>query len=550
MRLFLRFLNATTVLATILCAPAHAREPVYPGLGSYSRKIATDSPRAQRYFNQGLALLHGFNHAAAIRSFQEAAKVDPECAMAHWGIALAAGPHINFPFVLPPMAEIAWAELMLAQQHAEKASPVERALIEALSHRYANPQPEDRAPLDQAYADTMREVWKKFPTDADVGAFFAESMMDLRPWNQWTLDGQPNPGTEEIIATLDSVLKLKPKHPFANHLYIHAVEASPHPEQADISAERLRQLQPGLAHNVHMPSHIDIRRGRWQQAIVTNAQAVEADKRYRENAGQRPPGLIPVYAAHNQHMLAYAALMTGQSKLALRHIRQMVADLPPDFLKENAVMAESFVALPMEVMVRFGRWDDILAEPENYPDYMPFTRAFHHAARAVAFAAKGQGENAREEQAIFTERAQVVPKETGVGNNTAEAILSLVRPMVKGEILIAEGKLDDGLGQLRAALELEDALKYDEPPAWMIPLRHSIGANLLKAGRFAEAEQIYREDLRRLPENGWSLYGLAESLRLQNKDEREIAATDARFRKIWAKADLKITSSCLCQPRT
>ena len=543
-------LKSGAVFALFLCGSLYAREPFYPGLGSYKRKVTTSSPLAQRYFNQGLALVHGFNHAAAIRSFQEAARLDPKCAMAHWGVALAAGPHINYPLVPPPMAELAWKELTLAQQNADKASPVERALIEALSHRYANPQPQDRAPLDQAYADAMREVWKQYPKDPDVGAFFAESMMDLRPWNQWTLDGQPNPGTEEIIATLDSVLKINPKHPFANHLYIHAVEASQHPERADAAAERLRELQPGLAHNVHMPSHIDIRRGRWQQAIVTNAKAVEDDKRYRKNVGNRPLGLIPFYAAHDQHMLAYAALMTGQSKLAMQQIRQMVKDLPPDFLKENSVITESFVALPMEVMVRFGRWDDVLAEPENYPDYMPFTRAFHHAARAIAFAAKGDTANARKEQAIFAERAPLVPKETAVGNNTAETILPLVQRMLEGEILIAEGKFDDGLAQLQTGLQLEDALKYDEPPAWMIPLRHSIGANLMKAGRFAEAEQIYREDLRRLPDNGWSLYGLAESLRRQGKETAEVAATDARFQKIWAKADLKITSSCLCQPRT
>src|SRR6478736_6692171 len=275
-----------------------AKEPFFEGLGSYARKVTTDSPEAQRYFN----------HGAAIASFQEAARLDPKCAMAHWGTALACGPHINLTVMPPSAVEMAWNELQLAQQNAEHASPVERDLIEALSHRYANPPPQDRAPLDQAYADAMRTVWQKYPNDLDVGAFFAEAMMDLRPWNQWTPEGQPNPGTEEVLATLDAVLKLNPNHPFANHLYIHAVEASPHPERADAAAERLRQLQPGLGHNVHMPSHIDIRRGRWQQAIVTNAKAVEADKRYRKNIGNRPLGLIPFYAAHDQHMLAYAAL--------------------------------------------------------------------------------------------------------------------------------------------------------------------------------------------------------------------------------------------------
>jgi tetratricopeptide (TPR) repeat protein len=374
--------------------------------------------------------------------------------------------------------------------------------------------------------------------------------MDLRPWNQWTVEGQPNPGTEEIIATLDAVLKLKPRHPFANHLYIHAVEASPHPERADAAAERLRALQPGLAHNVHMPSHIDIRRGRWHEAIAQNTKAVEADKRHRKATGNRPLGLFHMYAAHNQHMLAYAALMTGQSKLAMRYVREMMKDLPSEFVKENAALVESLGAVPMEVMVRFGKWDNILAEPENYPDYMPFARAFHHGARAIAFAAKGDTENARKEQAIFSKLAQQVPKETAVSNNTAESIVTLANHMIEGELLIAEGKLDSGLDELRAALALEDALKYDEPPSWMIPLRHSIGANLMAAGRFEEAEQVYRDDLKRLPDNGWSLFGLSEALAAQQKSGAELEATRGRFKKVWAKADVKITSSCLCRPAT
>lgn len=540
--------RSVTLCALLGAGSVCAREPLYEGLGSYTRKITTDSVLAQRYFNQGLAWLQGFNHAAAIRSFAEAAELDPQCAMAHWGIALAAGPHLNDRRLPPAMAELAWKELALARR-ASHASAVERALVDALGHRYANPEPRDRSPLQLAYANAMRDVRMKYPNDPDVGAFFAASMMDLRPWDQWTPDGQPNPGTEEILATLTSVLRLNPKHPFANHLYIHALEASPHPEQADAAAQRLRNLQPGLAHMLHMPSHIDIRRGRWHEAIVANTKAVEADKRYRTIFANRPLNFMALYAAHNQHMLAYAALMTGQSRLALRSIRQMVADLPPKYLEENAPIAESFVALPMEVMVRFGKWDDILAEADSYPDYMPFTRAFHHVARAVAFAAKNDAEGARKEQAILAARALLVPKTTSFGNNDAATILSLVRLMVEGEILVCEGKLDDGLAHLRDALQIEDSLGYDEPPSWMIPLRHLVGATLMRAGRFEEAEQVYREDLRRLPDNGWSLQGLVESLERQNKNPDERRALETRFQKIWAKADLSITSSCLCQPR-
>ena len=525
-----------------------AKEPLYDGLGSYSRKVTTDSAEAQRYFDQGLGFLQGFNHRAAIRAFQQAAEIDPQCAMAYWGVALACGPHINSIAVPPPAAELAWKELGLAQKNEANASSVERALIGALAKRYASPQPEDRSGLDRAYADAMREVWKQYPNDQDVGAFFAEAMMDLRPWDQWTPDGKPQPGTKEIIATLETVLKLNPNHPLANHLYIHAVEASPNPERAMASADRLRNLQPGLAHNVHMPSHIDIRTGQWLKAVDTNAKAVEADQRYRKIFGP-PNGFLNVYIAHNRHMLAYAAMMTGQRDLAMKHIRAMVAEIPADFLNENALQAEGNVAMPLEVMLRFGLWDEIVAEPEKYSDKMWFTHAFHHAARAIAYAAKGDTVNARKAQSVFVERAKLVPKEDFVSNNSCEALLAIVIPMVDGEILIAEGKIDSGIEQLRAAIQKEDALKYDEPPGWLIPVRHSLGAVLMKQQRFAEAEQVYRDDLARLPENGWSLLGLAESLRKQKKNADEVAQTEAKFKKVWAKADLTITTSCLCQPQ-
>lgn len=530
-------LQISVACGLLLTNQSYALEPLHHGLGSYTRKVTADSALAQRYFNQGLAWLHGFNYPAALRSFTEAAKLDPECAMAHWGVALAAGPHLNNMGVSPAMAELAVGELALARR-ARHVSPVERALVDALAQRYPSAPPHHRL-LHPAYADAMRKVWMEYPHDADVGAFFAESLMNLRPLDYWTLDGQPNPGTEEIIATLTSVLRLNPRHPFANHLYIHALEASPHPERADAPAQRLR-LQSGVAHMLHMPSHIDVRRGRWQEAIVANIKAVEADKSYRAFFPDQPMDFLAVYAAHNRHMLVYAALMTGQSDLALRSARQIVTDLSPEFLKDNAPIVDSFVALPLEVMMRFGKWDDILAEPDSYPDYLPFTRAFHHAVRGIAFAAKRDPENARKEQAIFAERA--------AADKARSSILSLMQLTLEGEILVAENKLDDALASLGEALKLEDTLPYDEPPSWMIPLRHVIGATLMKAGRFGEAEQVYREDLRRLPDNGWSLYGLAKSLRRQDKNALERGAIEARFRKIWAKADSPIDSSCLCQP--
>src|SRR5215510_4938476 len=526
---------ACSAVVLVTCHVLAAKEPLYDGLGSYSRKIPTGSPEAQRYFDQGLAFLQGFNHRAAIRAFQQAAELDPQCAMSHWGVALACGPHINLTVVPPPAAELAWKELNFARENAANASPVERALIEALGKRYANPQPKDRSGLDRAYADAMREVWKNFPKDPDVGAFFAEAMMNLRPWDQWTPDGKPQPGTDEIITTLGAVLKLNPNHPLANHLYIHAVEASPNPKRAITAADRLRNLQPGLAHNVHMPSHIDIHTGQWLKAVDTNAKAVEADQRYRKTFGPAK-GFLNVYIAHNRHMLAYAAMMTGQRDLAMKHIRAMVAEMPADFLKENALQAEANVAMPLEVMVRFGMWDEILAEPEKYTEAMWFTRAFHHAARAIAYAAKGDAVNARKAQSVFLERARLVPKDDLLSNNSCEALLAVAIPMVEGEILIAEGKIDSGIGQLRAAIQKEDALKYDEPPGWLIPVRHSLGAVLMKEQRFAEAEQVYPDDLACLPENGWSLLGLAESLRKQKKNADEAAQTQAKFKKNLGKS--------------
>jgi tetratricopeptide (TPR) repeat protein len=519
--------------------------PLFQGLGPHTRSVTTKSPLAQKYFDQGMNFLFGFNHGAAIRSFKEAVRLDPGCAMAHWGVALASGPHINFPMVPPPMAEQAWGALQLAQRHAAGGTPAEQALIAALAKRYAQPQPEDRSPLDRAYAAAMREVWKAHSGDADVGVLFAEALMNLRPWDQWTPEGEAQPGTEEIIATLDAVIRIEPRHPFANHLYIHAVEASQHPERAIPAADRLRDLQPGLAHNVHMPSHIDIRVGDWQKAIIANLKAVEADQRYRAIVGP-PKDLIVMYAAHNGHMLAYAAMMTGQRELAMKHIRRMVAEIPEDFLKEYAMMIEGAVGMPYEVMMRFGMWDEILAEPDH-PDYMVLTRALRRMARGVAYSAKGDVKSARVEQAAYLEACKRVPADETFGNNTAHAIIAVASPMLEGEILVRENQVDAGIAKLREAVKAEDSLKYDEPPGWILPVRHALGATLIQAGRFGAAEEVYREDLKRLPENGWSLYGLARSLKLQNKSP-EAAGVEARFKKIWARADLQITSSCLCQP--
>ena len=531
------------VLSDAASVPKVAHVPLFDGLGSFGRKVTTASSEAQRYFDQGLAFMYAFNHDEAIRFFRRTGEIDPKCAMAFWGIALANGPHINNPVVPEERARAAWAALEKARGLASMASPVERALIDALASRYANPPPMDRKSLDLAYADSMRRIWHAFPKDADVGALFAESLADLRPWDLWTEAGKPQPGTEEIVRTLQSVLNLEPRHPLGNHLLIHAVEASPRPELADAAADMLRDLQPGLGHLVHMPSHIDVRRGRWQQAILANAKAIDADRRYIERS--REQGFYHLYMAHNHHMLAYGAMMTGQSDLALKIIRKMVKDIPLEFFRANPFM-DGFMAMPLEVMMRFGRWDEILAEP-LFPEFVPISRALQHYARAVAYAAKEDVPSALKEQDAFVKSRSRVPEDATFGNNTGTQILDIAESFMRGEILYRAGKIDEGLSALREAAAREDKLRYDEPPDWIMPVRHALGAALLQAGNFSEAETVFREDLKRLPENGWGLYGLMRALRAQTKTG-ESKEFEKRFDTVWSRADIRIKSPCLCLP--
>lgn len=541
----------TTVVVSVLSfisvrggmAGESAAVPLYDGLGGFTRKVTTSSAEAQRYFDQGLAFLYAFNHDEAIRSFRRAAELDPGCTMAWWGVAYANGPHINNPVVPEERAKAAWEALGRAQATVAGKPAIEKDLVAAIARRYADPQPEDRAPLEKAYADAMREVWRDHPRDADVGALTAEALANLRPWDLWLPDGSPQPGTEELVATIEAVLAVDPRHPLANHLLIHAVEASPHPERADRAADVLRDLQPGLGHLVHMPSHVDVRRGRWQEAIDANAKAIEADRRYTARAPEQ--GFYRLYMAHNHHMLTYGAMMTGQSELALRTIRQMVGDIPLQFFKENP-FADGFMAMPLEVLMRFGRWDEILAEPA-FPDFVPISRALQHYARAVSYAAKGDVPSAEKEQAAFLEARTRVPEDAFFGNNKGWDVLDVAEHLMRGEILYRAGKTEEGLAALREAVAREDKLRYDEPPDWIQPVRHAYGAALLQAGRFAEAEAVFREDLAKLPGNGWGLYGLQRSLALQKKTA-EAKAAERQFDSVWKKADLQIKSPCLCLP--
>jgi len=520
------------------------REPIFDGLGAHGRKVATNSTEAQAYFNQGLAFLYAFNHDESIRSFRQAAELDPTCAMAWWGIATANGPHINNPAVPPEHSKVAWDSIAKAREHMDKASPVDRALIEATSKRFSEQPPADRKALDRAYADAMEGVWRDHPKDADAGALYAEALMDLHPWDHWTSDGRPQPDTEKVLETLEAVLAIQPDHPLACHLQVHAVEASPHPEKGLPAADRLRFLQPGLPHLVHMPSHIDVRVGHWKEAAKANERAIAADQAYR--AIRPKQGFYQLYMLHDRHMFAYAALMQGESARAIRAIDAMVAELPMDWARQNAALADGVFAMPLEVRIRFGRWDEILAAPEPEAAF-PIARATWHAARGVAFAAKGQPDKAHRAQAEFRAAREQVPADAHFRRNSGSDLLDVAEHLMTGEILYQEGNEDAAFGELEAAVRAEDALKYAEPPDWLQPVRHALGAALLKSGRFERAEAVYRDDLKRLPNNGWALFGLMRALERQGK-RPEAKEIQERWAEAWKDADVRLSSSCFCLP--
>jgi tetratricopeptide (TPR) repeat protein len=514
----------------------------YDHLGQHHRTVTTNSEKAQRYFDQGLILAFSFSHDEAIRSFSEATKLDPKCAMAWWGIALANGPHINFPMMTPEKSIAAWAALEQAQSLAAAASPVERALVEALAKRYAASPPANRQPLDAAYAAAMRDVWARFSTDADVGTLYAEALMDLHPWDLWTNDGQPKQDTAEIVTTLETVLRIAPDHPGANHLYIHAVEGSSEPARANASAERLRKPVPDVSHMVHMPSHIDVRTGRYAQATRANELAIEVDHAHAARSGKT--GFYQVYMAHNEQFLSFSSMMEGRSAEALTAARAMVNGIPPEFLEQMGPFVDGYLPIVFHVLVRFGRWNEIL-RLRPFPDLFGAANAVRFYARGVALTALGRLDEAQRELDGLDALCAAMDERT-IGNNPAKVVLQIPQKVLRGELEFARGHQDTGIELVREALAVEDALVYDEPPDWMMPVRHTLGALLVTAGRFDEAEKVYREDLKRFPENGWSLFGLAQALEGRGQNE-EAAAVRARFDAAWKRADVKLRSSCFCQ---
>jgi tetratricopeptide (TPR) repeat protein len=465
--------------------------------------------------------------------------------MAHWGIGYANGPHYNNLIVDEANNKAAYGALQTASTLAHRESDANRDLIAATMNRHELPAPKDRTGLERKYAAAMHEVWRAHPGDLDIGALYAEALMNQHPWDLWQADGAPKSAeTRRIVDTLELVLKQAPSHPLALHLYIHAVEGSALPSQALDEADRLRSLQPGLPHMVHMPSHIDVRMGRWKEAALANERAIESDRQYRRI---RPsPGFYRLYMLHDGHMLAFAAMMRGQSAKAIKAIDNMVAFMPADWVDANPALADGYFFMPYEVRIRFGKWDEILEMPE-IPERFPISRALRHVARGVAYAAQGDTEAARREHKQFSEAKTAVPDEAFFGHNKGADLFRVGENMLLGEILYREGKHEEAFAYLRESVRCEDELKYDEPPDWIQPVRHALGAALLQSGRFAEAEQVYRDDLARLPHNGWSLFGLAQSLERQGKSS-EAEPLRAELVNVWSDADIELSTSCLCLP--
>jgi tetratricopeptide (TPR) repeat protein len=526
------FVNVAAAFITAVAPVASDTVPLYTDLGTHSKRISTTSPRAQAYFNQGLRLVYGFNHGEAIRAFTRATELDPRCAMCYWGIAYAYGPHVNAGMDSASGVR-AYEAVQRALQLAQYATPRERAFIRAMARRYAQVPPANRARLDSAYSSAMGGVARQYPNDLDAATLYAESLMDLRPWNYWRADGTAYPGTNEIVRQLRRVIARNPNHPGACHFYIHAVEAVT-PELAVPCAERLARLMPGVGHMVHMPAHIYIRVGRYADAVRSNVHAIHTDEMFIE--GQQPMGVYPLaYYPHNIHFLAFAATFAGQSRQALEAARTLQSKVNLDAARAVGMLQE-MLAYDVLTGVTFGRWDEVLAAPLPPADIrLPFAMANY--ARGVAFAAKGQWAEAQ--AALDTVRAI---EAATAADAAIKPTLQVATHSLLGEIAFRRGQFSEAVNHFREAARIEDTGIYFEPPKWYYPVRHSLGAALMKAGRYAEAERVYREDLRRFPNNGWSLFGLAAALRAQGK-ESEAARVEAQFRTAWRDADVTLTAS-------
>jgi tetratricopeptide (TPR) repeat protein len=524
-----------------------AGAPLFDGMDAYNRKISTSSEAANRYFDQGMVLAFGFNHAESIRSFRAAQRLDPDCAMCFWGEALATGPNINVTskgkaVMSEADRKSAFAAINRALALKNTATPLEQALIEAQSKRYNGDAATDRSPLDLAYADAMGKVVAAYPEDDDAAAIYAEALMNTMPWDYWSADGTPKPETEKVIATLERIITRSPQHPLALHLYIHAVEASNRPGRAEEEADALANLVPGSGHLVHMPAHIYWRVGRYDDAAKANVRAASVDEEYI--AACNAQGFYPaMYYPHNIHFLWAATSMSGQSKMALESARKVAANVRLEQIEQFPTV-EFFKTIPLQTLAQFGKWSDIMAEPAP-PENLDYSNAIWRYARGLAMANMGDINGAQAERAkLAAVKDSVQIRFLDSADYPASVLLNIADDLLQGEIALKSDNPDLAVSHFERAVEKQDGLPYMEPPFWYYPTRQSLGQALLEAGRFAEAEAVYRKDLEEYPRNGWSMSGLATALERQGKMD-EAKEAKAAFAIIWAKADVKINGSRL-----
>lgn len=524
---------------------ARAGAPLFEGMGDYHRSITTSDPGAQRYFNQGMVLAFGFNHAEAIRSFRAAQTLDDQCAMCYWGEALATGPNINVTskgkaIMSPEERVAAYAAVQKAIELKENATQIERDLIDALAVRYNGDPETERDPLDRAYAQALRQVVANYPDDDDAAAMFAEAWMNTMPWNYWAEDGQPRPETEEVIEALESIFERSPRHPLALHLYIHAVEASSNPGRAEAAADRLANLVPGAGHLVHMPAHIYWRVGRYHDASEANVRAAAVDEEYIAQCNAQ--GFYPaLYYPHNIHFLWAASSMEGRSAVAIEAARKVAENVRLEQIEQFPTV-EFFKTIPILALTQFGRWDAILQEPEP-PENLDYSNAIWHYARGTALIKKDDIEGALAQRAALVSlKDSVQVSFLDSADYPASVLLHIADELLMGDVAMARGELDAATEHFRLAVTAQDGLPYMEPPFWYYPTRQSLGMSLLKEGRYADAEAVYRKDLEGYPRNGWSMFGLIQSLEAQEKmDEAETVRQV--FDQVWSRADVELTGS-------
>ena len=511
----------------------------FEGLGTFHRKVTTRSKPAQRYFDQGMRFIFAFNHDEATRSFAKAAELDPTCASCLWGVALTLGPNYNMPMMAEARAKVAWAALQKAK--ALPASPVEHALILELEKRFDGAKPLDPKsgpPRLDAYADAMKTVAARYPGDLDVQTLYAEALMNKNPWKLWTADGKPGPDTNEIVAILERVLAKDANHPGANHYYIHALEASPHPEKALAAAQRLGSMMPAAGHLDHMPAHIFQRVGQYEASAEANRQGAMADAAYYGKTAALD--YYPMYTSHNYQFLASSAAMEGRKAETLDAVAKSRASISDDLLAGMGGV-DWYVAFSYEAMLRFGLWDEVLKAPTPSAKLSGLTVAYLEA-KATALAAKGRLDEADQAASALDSAAAAAPADYRCGQNLAKDCYAVSSLRAHARIALARKETDKGLDLLRQAVAREDRLGYDEPSDAFFPTRHVLGAALMAAGKPVEAEAVYREDLKRNAENGWALYGLKAALEAEGKTA-EAVEVERRFAEAWKRADITLTAS-------